>query len=626
MTRASVPRRLSIAITVAAVVLSACSSVGNTVAESTDSESQANVAVFCRVWPDAREKLLGMVTGELTIDYQETDIAIARFLTDVDTTVPTELRPEWNRVFATYQTISDLLFITGYSEGTIRGVHLTMAFGDAGPEAAVADTQEAVAVIDDWAVTECGDFFSRWPELERILGIDDPASWSELRRDVDRYEAALTVGERLVPDEIARYWDIAVGYQRSYFEFARSVDFDPNNLPEGEEGDALFVEFVGVPWDEAHEAVHNARERISAWVEANPGTATVTAGTSGGPGSLTVRIMPQDHLTNRTLLLALLPPGTDFATVRSGRDYVAAGCPGVGSPEEEEWQAEAAVLAREEGVDPKEFLLDQMGDHFSHPLLPIASFPGTEGEYVVRNVCSLMSHEAEPALVPGGTYELFVGAYYGEPGSYGVYLSAPDYCLQFPVTVDGDTVVDLPELEPCELDPIGKPEEIARRTLPPFEPGGTLRVEVDMTLTPEGFEYCGLTAVLLPTGTTLNDLGRGDAWPSGTFSFGRHDPRDIEEGDEKRWARMPGLVPILPMPPSGSFASGIGPDIRPDGPWDTRFPEPVALVAGSYDLRIEENCGNEAEGDEDGRRRCAFVAVEVKGATIVKMPELGACP
>ncbi len=617
--------RLWVAIAVAAVVLSACTGVESSTAEGTDTEGRGNAALFCRVWPDAREKLLGVVTGELTIQNQETDIAIARFLADVDSTVPTEIRAEWNEAYATYQQVSDLLFLTGYSEGTIRAVHLEMAFGDAGPEAAVAGTEAAVAVIDDWAITACGDFASRWPELERILGIDDQSALPELGQNIDRYEAAMAVGERLVPDEIAGYWNIAAGYQRAYFEFARSMDFDPENIPEGEEGEELFVEFVGVPWDEAREAVDGARERISSWVEANPGT--VISGTSGGLGSVTVRIMPQDHLTNRTLLLALLPPGTNFATVRNLDPYVAASCAGINdSPEEwERWLAEVAPQAAEAGMSPEEFALTQVPYwYFFHPLRPVAAV----GEYFQASVCLHIPDEAEAALVPGGAYELFVGAYIGEPGNYGLYLSAPQHCLQFPVTVDGDTVVDLPELEPCELEPLGSPEEIARRTPPPVEAGGTLRVVVDSALQPDGFGFCRLDTVLLPAGTTLNDIGRGHAWPSGTFNLHRRDPRTIE-GTEERWARAPGLVPILSMPPSGTGEMMVNPNIRPDGPWDTRFPDPVALSAGSYDLRFENWCESEPgeEDDDDNvRHRCGFVAVEVDGATIVEMPELGVCP
>ncbi|GMQ86219.1 MAG: hypothetical protein BMS9Abin07_1792 [Acidimicrobiia bacterium] len=506
--------RWSVAITVAAVVVSACTDVGSAGRdERADSGSLGNVALFCRAWPAAGDKLLGTVSGETSIRY-ETDVAPTdRFLADVDSTVPAEIRSEWDRAYETYQRVSDLLFITGYNENedAIRAVHLKMAFGDAGPEAAVADTEAAAAAIDEWS-------------------------------------------------------------------------------------------------------------------EANCDAAAVTAGTSGGPGSLTVRIMPQEHLTEQRLLMALLPPGTDFAAVRSLAPIVAASCTQVEQlPEDwESWLRELAPQAAELGMDPEELVLTQFRDgEFSHPLIPIDAEQRSQ-----PNICSAIpsEYEAEAALVPGGAYELFVGAYRGEPGSYDFYFAAPEHCLQFPVTINGDTVVDLPELEPCTLEPLGSPEEIARRAAPPVESGGTLRVEFDSALQPEGFDFCSLNAVLLPGGTTLNDIGRGDTWPSGMFNLRPLVPRFVEGEAAQRLARSPGLVPVLAMVASGQGGAMINADIRDGESWDARFPDPVALAAGSYDLRLQEMCNNEdAQDEDDGAIRCAFVTVEVDGATIVEMPELGVC-
>ncbi len=506
--------RWSLAIAVLAVVASACTDVGSAGRdERADSGSQGNVALFCRAWPAAGDKLLGTVSGETSIRY-ETDVAPTdRFLADVDSTVPAEIRIEWDRAYETYQSVSDLLFITGYNENqdAIRAVHLKMAFGDAGPEAAVAEAEAAAAAIDEWG-------------------------------------------------------------------------------------------------------------------EANCDAAAVTAGTSGGPGSLTVRIMPQEHLTKQRLLLTLLPPGTDFATVRNLDPIVAASCTQV-EESPEDWERslrELAPQAAELGVDPEELAMAERRDgEFFHPLI---AFDAGEGQ---ANICWAIpnEYEAEPALVPGGAYELFVGAYRGEPGSYDFYLAAPEHCLQFPVTINGDTVVELPELEPCTLEPLGSPEEIARRAAPPVEAGGTLQVEVDSALNPEGFDFCRLDAVLLPGGTTLNDVGRGETWPSGLFNLHRLDPRFVEGEDAQRLARSPGLVPILAMLASGQGEAMINPDMRDGGSWDARFPDPVALAAGSYDLRLQEMCENEGAQDEDDIAiRCAFVTVEVDGATIVEMPELGMCP
>jgi hypothetical protein len=72
---------------------------------------------------------------------------------------------------------------------------------------------------------------------------------------------------------------------------------------------------------------------------------------------------------------------------------------------------------------------------------------------------------------------------------------------------------------------------------------------------------------------------------------------------------------------------GLQVNFNDDGQPDTRFPDPVPLAAGTYDLRIEEHCESEDMQDESEMyRQCAFTTVTVNGATIVKIPEFGACP
>ncbi|MCL1601135.1 MAG: hypothetical protein M3112_06330 [Actinomycetia bacterium] len=704
--------RLGVAITVAAVALTACVDVEGAGPDANiASESPGNAAVFCRVWPDAREKILALLNGETTITYQEQDLALARFMTDVDTLVPREVRPEWNQAYATVEAARNLLFVTGYAEGTIRPVHLTMAFGAAGPEAAVAKTETAIAFIDDWSIDECGDFASRWGELEQILQIHDDSYWRELGRNIDRYEAALVVGTRLVPAEISSYWDTALRYQSGYFELARSFDFNPHEMPPGEEGEAVFEQFVGLTRDEADEALQYAKEMISVWVEANSDPASIAQGASGGPGSVHIQVLPHPYLTNRMLLMALLPPGADFAMARSAGDYVAGTCTeiadfGEWSGEQErleeqerlreqerlkseearrtreermdlemEQEAEEARRALEEGIEQggedarqaleeeeeerqrarEEELFNMQQEHeqqreeeareaegeeeqrqgfeqgwtedFDRALQPIASFPGTDAEYADQQVCNSMHHETEPALVPGGGYELFVGAYDGDPGSYGIYFAAPEYCIQIPVTVDGDTVVDLPELEPCELVPLGRPEEIARRAPSTVADGGTLQVRINSALAPQEWDWCRLDGVALPAGTSLNNVALGKVWPSGMFTFSGADPNFIEDETQRQRSNSPGLIPFLSVPPSSGRSTGIGPNNSLDRAWDADLPDPIPLPDGAYDLRFEETCENEnPQSEEEMQRRCAFLAVEVDGATIVEMPELEACP
>ncbi|MFV1971012.1 MAG: hypothetical protein ACC683_08430 [Acidimicrobiia bacterium] len=620
MTTKGVVMRLWVVITVAAVVLSACTGVESSTAEGTDTEGRGNAALFCRAWPEARETIVGAVTGETSFDllgdrtvgldrnFVDSDAALAA----VDAAVPIEVRADWNRAYEAYATVSDLLFVTGYTEGAIRPIHVTMAFGDRGPEAVLADAEAAVAAIDDWAIEACGDFSERWPEFESVLRYEEGFDWGRWQQNLDRYELSLATGARLVPDEIRGHWETAADIQSRRFVMFRENDFQWGNVDE----ETALREWGVLPWDEAKAASDAALDRIGRWVEANSDPSAIT---TGAPGSLSIRIVPHEQLTARTVVAVLLPAGTDFGSVRSADDYVALICTGAReSPEEWERGLEhAAQEAEGTGMTPEEYALEHWID--ADPLRPLRQ----EGGDHESSVCNLIRHEEGDAIVPGGSYELFVGAYVGDPGNYGVYFAAPEHCTQFPVIINGDTIIDLPELEPCDLEPMGRPEEIARRTLPAFEPGGTLRVEVDSAIMPEEFDHCGLSAVLLPAGTTLNDIGKGDAWPSGVFSLGRQNSEYVEGGEEQRWAQAPGLVPILPAPPSGTGEVRLQAHIRPDGPWDTFFPDPVPLAAGSYDLRIEEGCNR--EGEDFDTLWCGFVAVKVDGDTVVGMPELEDC-
>ncbi|GMQ94168.1 MAG: hypothetical protein BMS9Abin12_1652 [Acidimicrobiia bacterium] len=612
--------RLWIAIGVGAVALAACTSVGSAGSEvSTESEVQGNVALFCRAWPDARTTILGAVSWTTSFDllgdrsvgldrnFVDSDAALA----DVDRTVPADVRAEWDRAYEAYARVSDLLFVTGFTDGAIRPVHVTMAFGDRGPEGVFSDAEAAVAAIDDWEIEACGDFSSRWPEFESVLRYEAEIDWGTWQQNLDRYESSLQIGARLVPDEIRDYWEIAADIQTRRFVMFRGNGFQLHDIDE----ETALREWGVLPGEEAKAASDAALDRIGRWVEANSEPGAIT---TGEPGSVSIRMVPHELLTTRTVFAALLPAGTDFATVRNTDPYLAATCTGTNETPEQ-WERvleEAARQAAGTGMTPEAFAREHWAPVY--PLEPPTDYGNEDRE----SVCPRRG-EGKEAILPGGAYELFVGAYIGEPGNYRVYFAAPEYCAQFPVTVNGDTVIDLPELEPCDLDPIGRAEEIDRRTLPPFEPGGTLRVEVDGAIMPEGFDHCGLSAALLPAGTTLNDVGIGDAWPNGVFSLWRQNPEYIGGGDEQRWAEAPGLVPILPAPPSGTGEVWLQAHIQGDGPWDTFFPDPVPLASGFYDLRVEEGCSREGEDFET--LWCGSVAVEVKGDTVVGMPELEDC-
>jgi hypothetical protein len=253
------------------------------------------------------------------------------------------------------------------------------------------------------------------------------------------------------------------------------------------------------------------------------------------------------------------------------------------------------------------------------------------GEYHEGSICWLVVHEDEGQgsgglVLPGGSYELFVGTFIGDPGSYALYLAAPERCAQVTVNVDGDTIVDLPLLDECDLEPIGSAEEIARRPSTPPTGDSRLWVELPDAIYREGSPG-HFTAVLLPAGTTLGEIGRGDAWPIGGVSFG-YAWLDDDEGDPRRTllASQSGLVPILPYGMGGGVVN-VQPQIDWQEPWDALFPEPVALDPGIYDLRIYGEWGTEDCYDDSCRRElCGSVVVDVDGDTIVPLPGWGECP
>jgi len=620
--------RLCLMVTVAAVALTACTNAAILGPDSdNEGDTAGNTALFCRAWPDARETILGAVSGATSFDLLgDQTIGLDRNFVDSDATlvridraVPAEVRTEWDRAYGAYAGVSDLLFVTGYTEGVIRPVHVTMAFGDRGPEGLVADAEAAVAAIDEWSITMCGDFCSRWPEFEDAV-ILDPHHYTidggpeDVERSIGQMEAAIRSGNSLVPPALADEWGTAAAIKSEFLAMYRNYGREALHDQAGED---LFRDHMGMYPEEAFEASITAVETMAGWVEAKCDAGAVTTGV---PGSVSIRMVPHEHLMTRTVFAALLPAGTDFAAVRDVDSYLAVTCTGTyESPEE--WKrslVHAAEQVADTGMTPAEFALENWVE--PHALQSIRE----EGEYYETSACGLIRHEEGAAIVPGGSYELYVGAYIGEPGNYGVFMAAPEYCTQFPVTVNGDTVIDLPVLEPCELDPIGRPEEIARRTPPPFDPGGTLRIEVDGALVSESFDQCNLSAVLLAAGTTLNDVGIGDVWPNGVFSLWRPNPEGVEGDPEaRRWAEAPGLVPILPAPPSGTGEVPLRTAFRGDGPWDTFFPDPVPLAAGTYDLRIQESCHREGEDRES--LYCGIVTVEVNGDTVVEMPELEDC-
>ena len=139
--------------------------------------------------------------------------------------------------------------------------------------------------------------------------------------------------------------------------------------------------------------------------------------------------------------------------------------------------------------------------------------------------------EEGPARLDAGTYTLLAAVVEGGPGQD--VTGTASACAAFDVLVDGDTVIDVPDLPSCDID-LGGSDDPWRNPPPvdPSTPGaGTLQIVFPDLI---GDEHGGeVNIVVLPGGTTLNDVGREQVWPVGathTWLFG---PGETEqEGQE----------------------------------------------------------------------------------------------
>ncbi len=619
--------RLWLMVTVAAVALTACTDAAILGPDSeNEGETAGNTALFCRAWPEARLTVVNVIEGdEPRFDWYDSALSLDQVMEEYDSAVPVEIRADWDLVYDTYVRVSDLAFTTGFGESVLRIDHVEMMFGSVGAEPVFAQAMDAIAAIDEWSINACGDFCSRWLELEGAVMLGDQHNIihggpEEVERGIAQMESAIRAGNVLVPPALADRWVTAAAIKTRFLDMYREYGVD-GQFPQDEAGEQLFRDWVGMDSGEAFEKVEEFPVAVAAWVDEN---CTSAASVEGAPGRLFIRMYPYEHISGRTVFAALLPIGTDFGAVTSPDDYVGAMCGEMHeSPDQLDdhvaWLTQEAV---NDGVDPEEHLRQNW--QWVDSILPLRE----EGEYFVSSVCGLIRHELGEWIAPGGPYELFVGTYVGDPGSYELYFGAPERCAQITVSIDGNTTIDLPELEECDLEPFGRPEEIARRTAVPFEPGGTLRVELPSALGPEEFAGCDLSAVLLPVGTTLNDIGRGDAWPIGGLLTGLQTSRQIDDPAAVRIANESGLVPIVAVGPTGS-PSWLHLPIHGNRAWDGSLPDPVPLAAGSYDLILQERClrdeSVEDPEEEDLYITCASVTVEVDGDTVVTIPEFGAC-
>jgi hypothetical protein len=376
---------------------------------------------------------------------------------------------------------------------------------------------------------------------------------------------------------------------------------------------------------------------------------------------------PDPAIAHTWIVLALLPSGTDFSSVRSIVDYTAGSCRPLQDFREFDTGTNLPVLEIMErlesgqsfediaagfGMDIGEFVsqlgferfgieVDELmerlesGQRFDDaaaemsfdPMMAIAEMGEAGGQTMTLqpinddteysdDVCQFQEQEA---ILSPGDYELFVGSYPSFPGDWRFFVAAPQACAQIPVTIGGDTTIEMPELGSCPVSEVGDPQEIARRATA-TDGDSSLHLRLEQPYTLDSQFGCYLRMALLPGGTTLNEVGRGEIWPSGGTALGIPPLSQIEGGIVN-----PGLVPILAYPTTSGLRD-LYVDIRGDGTWDTSFPEPTALEAGRYDLWLQQACLQQDGEDENALRSCAMISVGIRGETIVEMPQLGECP
>jgi hypothetical protein len=134
----------------------------------------------------------------------------------------------------------------------------------------------------------------------------------------------------------------------------------------------------------------------------------------------------------------------------------------------------------------------------------------------------------------------------------------------------------------------------------------------------EGEHGGELMIIVLPAGTTLNDVGREEVWPSGGFRT--HLERRGDQPHVEELLRLGAVAaPVMEVPPTGVFGH-LEPFWLHDAPPDRL---PLTLLApGDYDVHVQVS----GHADEFEDKRCGRTQVTVDGDTVIDMPELGVCP
>jgi hypothetical protein len=141
----------------------------------------------------------------------------------------------------------------------------------------------------------------------------------------------------------------------------------------------------------------------------------------------------------------------------------------------------------------------------------------------------------------------------------------------------------------------------------------------------EGGAWGEFHVVVLPSGTTLNEVGREQVFPSGRGCLWLQNENERQGELELRPVEIPiGELPLAGqsscLDPTWLNGAQPVPGLPPGPPADDSKLPLTVLAGGAYDVRAWVfNGGREHE------KLCATFEVTIDGDTVVEVPEVGEC-
>ena len=612
-------------------------------------EVVVDALAFCDLWTDIYLTLSGVTRQDLE-DPTQRQKQLADWIAQANGVAPTEIRDAWDDIVTYYSARYDLLVTVNFEESLISDELLADAFGstEAAAEAA-AEANTAVEVVEEWSITGCGDFCVRGREAMERLGelgspLDERYAGGEGAYELASSQRLVNIASVLVPEEIKSDWVLAVAEVDDWFSWWESNDFDPEQLSQPE-AVAQAVEMyrnTDFPWgfyeDENSEGAIEERAEIDAWragadlpehlesrivemvlrpASERPGFGMAlfevdqwmqnNCDNAGGPGVIEVEFPEVTGAAGDFLVIAVGPVGSTYADLDNIEQFEAGTCDGINR---DPW-----------GIRAQE---DEGGTFVVPEGRPLAARADEAGD----ELCGFHGgHEPLDA----GPHTLVVAQYEGHPQG-NAPLPDPTHCLAMDVNISGDTHVRIPDLPPCDAaSAIGPDDWRHVEPVSASSPGaGTLKVGIPYDRLPPELEFEGgghgvFQVVVLPAGTTLNEVGREQVFPSGAGCVFLPSQNETADDLESR----PVEIPIGSLPPSGTLScldpfwlNGLQPlpGAPPGTPADDSTLPLTVLAGGTYDVRVWVfNGGSEHE------KLCASFEATIDGDTVVDVPELGEC-